>query len=625
MIWKLDTIGKRLFIAFSVLALNVIIISILSYQFLVRNRALHDVTRNIGTERVQIMLLLKTDLDFLRFEVINQQYYETNHSHFLQVRDSLYDLIKHENVLLKASMLQQPLGVAHNMDTISQTLRAYNNTFQNIRTRIAFRGFKDYGIEGKMRRFAHELERHSDQISTVNVLTLRRHEKDYFLRKEPHYKRQFNALANQLIQAHAHTPDSFVVHLLRSYQDNFNQLAAVDEEIGLTPTQGLLGELNTLSDRISQQLHELVMQAEDRADHIMQQSLVIFILVSLLTVFISFILTYFTTRRLARPIKKLSHTISRYMVNQGLNEDELKEVTVTNEINNLSGAFIKMTRKLKAQFDEIQRKSHLLEKRNGELQKLNEELDRFIYSSAHDLKSPLASMAGLVHLAQREMNVPEHNHYFEKMRLSIEKMEGFIRDITDYAKNKRQQIRPEKINLAGILDDIFQSFQFIPQSELIDKRIDIRGSDLYTDKTRLEIILKNLISNAIRYADPTREHPYIHIDILCGPHEATIRIADNGIGIGEEHVSKIFDMFYRANDHAKGSGIGLFLVRESVKMLRGTIGVESVLGEGTVFVLHLPSLTHADVDLLPETEPVRLAPQFRPGHHHIVSRLAADA
>ena len=321
---------------------------------------------------------------------------------------------------------------------------------------------------------------------------------------------------------------------------------------------------------------------------------------------ISFVLTYVTALRLTRPIKKLSNTISRYMVSQGLNEEDLRFPTFTHELGNLSGAFIVMTRQLKTQFDEIQRKSHLLEKRNQELQKLNDELDRFIYSSAHDLKSPLASMTGLIHLAQREMNTTDHYRYFDKMKSSVEKMDGFIRDITDYAKNKRQQIRPEKIDLQGILSDIFLSLQFIPGSDRIRKAIDISHGEFHTDKTRLEIILKNLVSNAVRYADFSKEAPLIRIEADLHETYATIRITDNGIGIATVHIGKIFEMFYRANDEAKGSGIGLFLVRESVKMLRGTIEVESTLDKGTTFLLTLPNLNRINVNHLPETEPIKI-------------------
>jgi signal transduction histidine kinase len=607
MFWNINTIGKRLFLSFSILALNVVLISVLSYQFNVTNKNIYHVSKRIENQRIHILQILKLDLDFLRFETINQEFYSSGKSKLLTNRDSLYSLIIEENNALLADMKKTSPDIQSQFNTIDSTLKLYDATFKSIKNKIIQRGFKDFGLEGDMRKYAHELEKHSNEINLVDVLTLRRHEKDFFLRKENQYKVKLNSLADQLIKNNnSNKPkNDFLIYLLTSYQSTFNTLTNIDEQIGLLPTQGLLGNLNSLTNNLSDQLEILIVISDEHANGTIKRSLLTFCIIGLGSIIISFTLTYITVIRLTRPIKKLSNTIGKYMVNQGLNEGELDDPAVTNEINSLSGAFIKLTRKLKAQFTEIQKKSQLVEKRNLELQKLNEELDRFIYSAAHDLKSPLASMEGLVHLAKREINVIEHEHYFDKMKSSIEKMEGFIKDITDYAKNKRQQIKADKINLQLMVHEILQSLQFIVNAEDIDKIVEINGGEFYTDKTRLEIILKNILSNGIRYADHDKNQGFIKINALIQQQYTTITVEDNGIGIDDKHIYKIFDMFYRATDNAKGSGIGLFLVRESVKMLRGTIAVQSELGKGTTFTLHLPNLKMLNVNHLPESEPVK--------------------
>ncbi|MEJ0030447.1 MAG: HAMP domain-containing sensor histidine kinase [Bacteroidota bacterium] len=180
-------------------------------------------------------------------------------------------------------------------------------------------------------------------------------------------------------------------------------------------------------------------------------------------------------------------------MNEGFNEDDLKSDEETNEIANLSQAFAKLSKKLKTQFAEIQ-------SQNRELKKLNEELDRFIYSAAHDLKSPLASMEGLVILAEKEMNVPEHAHYFRMMTSSLRKLESFIKDITDYAKNKRQQLKVEPVDVEEQVNEIIDSLKFLPDAKRITTSIQIKSSaEFHSDKTRLNIILKNLVSNSFRY------------------------------------------------------------------------------------------------------------------------------
>src|SRR5690349_6838398 len=104
MFWNINTIGKRLFLSFSILAVNVIIISALSYHFISRTKNIYELTKRIEDERIQIERLLKLDLDFLRFETINQEFYKTNRSAILVQRDSLYTIILHEAILLNNVM-----------------------------------------------------------------------------------------------------------------------------------------------------------------------------------------------------------------------------------------------------------------------------------------------------------------------------------------------------------------------------------------------------------------------------------------------------------------------------------------------------------------------------------------
>jgi signal transduction histidine kinase len=611
MLKKYNTIGKRLFLVFSILVLNVIAIVILSYWFNYHNKQIFKSVHNLENQRVQIIQLLKLDSDFLRFETINQHFYATNRSLIIEKRDSLLKKITDDNRMIQKDFEEFNFTLSPKLDSIELALMAYNSVFHEIRNKIVIRGFKDFGLEGTMRQYAHELENHSHIIQMEEILMLRRHEKDFFLRKEKFYQDKFNQLADKLAQtAASENRDSFVHYLLGSYQDAFNKLASFDKEIGMTPTQGLLGLLNEQTSTISRQLETMVQLASIQANELIKKALWSAALISIITLSLSFLFTYITAIRIARPIKKLSNVMSKYVFNEGINENEIKDDTVTDEIRNLSGSFVVLTRKLKSQFDETKKKSTLVEHRNKELQKLNAELDRFIYSSAHDLKSPLASLDGLVNLARLEINSQDHDHYFEKMKKSIERMNGFIRDITDYAKNKRQRLHVERVELDKLIDDIFQSLDYLPEMKLIRHWVAIEPLDFFTDRTRLEIILKNLISNAIKYADLDKQQPIITVRIMkVADERIKIAIEDNGIGIDEQHLPRIFEMFYRAVENAKGSGIGLFLVRESVKMLRGQIMVKSELSRGTTFTLILPNLQQINVNYLPESEPINILEQ----------------
>jgi hypothetical protein len=110
----------------------------------------------------------------------------------------------------------------------------------------------------------------------------------------------------------------------------------------------------------------------------------------------------------------------------------------------------------------------------------------------------------------------------------------------------------------------------------------------YTEWTLLNAIVQNLIENAVKYC--REDNPYVHISVRTDYSGVEIKVKDNGSGIPEEYQSRIFEMFYRANQHAPGSGLGLYILKRSVDRLRGTIEVESKVGEGSCFTVKLPTL-----------------------------------
>jgi signal transduction histidine kinase len=114
--------------------------------------------------------------------------------------------------------------------------------------------------------------------------------------------------------------------------------------------------------------------------------------------------------------------------------------------------------------------------------------------------------------------------------------------------------------------------------------------NFYSDPKRLQILFNNLVSNAFRYHDLSKETPFIKVQVTFDQNHAVIQVSDNGKGVHPEHVGNIFEMFYRATDDSKGSGLGLYIVKETVEKLQGIIQVHSVPREGTTFTLRIPNL-----------------------------------
>lgn len=224
-----------------------------------------------------------------------------------------------------------------------------------------------------------------------------------------------------------------------------------------------------------------------------------------------------------------------------------------------------------------------------ELKQSNAELDRFVYSVSHDLRAPLSSVVGLVGLAEMAERPEEIKSYLSMMRGRIDALEKFIRDIIDYSRNARLEVVKEKVNFNDLIQEVMDSLRFADEVSSVKIKTDIpEDLELTTDKVRLRIILNNLIANALKYHDKHKDSSFVQVQASKMTHHFQINVADNGIGIRPDHLSKVFDMFYRASENSKGSGLGLYIARETIKKMGGTITVQSEFGKGTHFQINLP-------------------------------------
>jgi signal transduction histidine kinase len=246
---------------------------------------------------------------------------------------------------------------------------------------------------------------------------------------------------------------------------------------------------------------------------------------------------------------------------------------------------------VKKQLESIKSKSKLVKEKNLELKKLNRELDNFLYSTAHDLRSPMSSMIGLINLMRYENNQPSLVHYMDMLQNSLHRSEGFISQIVSYSKNKRLDLTLEKVDMRQLIADIFEDHQFIEGAARIEKVLNVNCYHPFeSDRNRITILLSNLVSNAIKYADYTKENCRIDITVEVYRDEALIEVSDNGLGIDQKYLGNIFDMFFRAHHHSKGSGLGLFIFHETLTRLGGKVSVTSEVGAGTTFSMCLPNM-----------------------------------
>jgi signal transduction histidine kinase len=239
---------------------------------------------------------------------------------------------------------------------------------------------------------------------------------------------------------------------------------------------------------------------------------------------------------------------------------------------------------------QIGQRTQELKKANEELTIRNTELDRFVYSASHDLSAPLKSILGLIRVAKLDNPDAMHRQYLDMMERSVFKLEDFIEEVVTYSRNTRMPLKFEGLEFRQFVQNLLQDHQYSPNFREIEFIIeDHTGEEMVSDITRMKIILNNLISNAIKFHWISADRkPFIRIALSKTEASYILTVSDNGRGIDEEHLSRIFEMFYRATDDAQGSGLGLYILKEAVLKLGGTVEARPVHDSGTEFIIMLP-------------------------------------
>lgn len=229
-----------------------------------------------------------------------------------------------------------------------------------------------------------------------------------------------------------------------------------------------------------------------------------------------------------------------------------------------------------------------LRAKNKLLKKANKELDLFSYSVSHDLRSPLCTIMGLVNIYKLTPNPAEKSAVVDLINNHAIALDTLIRNILHHSNNSKLGTTMQMVDVRTSIESVLDELRAMNRFDEVKVNIDIEPNTLVkTDQQRLKIILSNLISNSIKYSDPSKDSfVSIHYSQQDGNHALFVR--DNGIGISKDHSKNIFNMFYRAHDDSKGAGLGLYIVRETVQRMGGKVSVESKPGKGSTFSFMLP-------------------------------------
>ncbi len=232
----------------------------------------------------------------------------------------------------------------------------------------------------------------------------------------------------------------------------------------------------------------------------------------------------------------------------------------------------------------------MLAMRNGELQKAYDELDKFAYSVSHDLRDPLTGVLSAIKLGLEFDSVERIHEILALMESSVLRLNTYINSLHDYYLLKRGELTISDVDFEGLFGYLKSFYSIYTQNNSITFSIESNQNEEFkSDETTLKLILHNLLSNAFKYQKRANDNKTVRLSVTVEGGKATIGVTDTGIGIAAKDIGEIFKLFFRGSDQAEGTGFGLYNVKSALAKLRGEIEVNSVEGEGTTFVVTIPS------------------------------------
>jgi signal transduction histidine kinase len=292
--------------------------------------------------------------------------------------------------------------------------------------------------------------------------------------------------------------------------------------------------------------------------------------------------------------------------NKSILEQKEEIVAQSEELMEANEALVNMNREISEQKEEIQAQSEELTeaneaiyrtnlsleesvtKRTTQLRQAYQELDTFFYRSSHDFRRPITTFLGLAEVAKVTVRDRGALELFDKVRVTASQLDKMLFKLQSVSDLGSQQLIHKEVFLKELAEEIVNNHREALSGKGITVNLDVEvNSPFFSYPAMVKIIMENLFENAIEFSNV--ENPYVKLGVHSNLSDMVIHIEDNGQGIDMEYQSRIFDMYFRANERSKGSGLGLYIVKKAVERLAGDISFKSEKYKGSRFIVRLPS------------------------------------
>ena len=218
----------------------------------------------------------------------------------------------------------------------------------------------------------------------------------------------------------------------------------------------------------------------------------------------------------------------------------------------------------------------------------NKAKNEFLAKISHEMRTPLTPIIGYSRILAKDIEDPSYKEKLEIIHTSGVKLLNFTNELLDFSKieSGKVDLNYEPFNVRVLFQDIYHEHIDLAEAKGIDFKIDYLHANvsIYSDKIKIYEIAKNIIHNALKYTNKG----FVLCDVFVEKNTLYFNVYDSGVGISQENIANIFESFVQIGKEQSGAGLGLSITKKLLKVLNGTIEVESKVGQGSTFKIQIP-------------------------------------
>lgn len=373
----IHTIRGRLFLWFLFFISFSLVIVLVTYYYNDERRRITDFHNDLAYASELMLRDVKTQRDFFYYETTNPKFFVNRSSPYVVRHDSLVRTLRNELDRMESSGTASDFGVSDELDELNAVVSKYDSTFHSMIDALLDRGFKDFGIVGRMRFFAHALE--NLPVPAEDVLMLRRMEKDYIIRNEDKYVYDLLEYGEGLREEIGNNPELTAAQkdtasfFLNSYLESFESLVEADLRTGIRNRSGLRKKLDDQTMAMETVFEGIRRKANERESEILANVRMVYVSIIVLMLLLGVLLSILISAKVTKPIKMLSAHISRFVDSNFTRRDELPVPVQRDEISTLTKDFGIMKSEILHHIDDLEQKVH---ERTAALERANDKLAR---------------------------------------------------------------------------------------------------------------------------------------------------------------------------------------------------------------------------------------------------------